>query len=505
MNKNPNNKKVYKSKRAVNTSRYKSNTARVNNTVSNDTTRVIPTVKNQEQHTQVYTHDPNQLYKKPINSSSDTNNTEESTRVIPKVAPRPQQQQPLPPKRVNPNQTNATGNHNVVRRSSGNLNQATVQRNVKRRPNSRPRPKKKYESEKESAAPGVISNVMKAVIYIVSVVIISIFASVFIIAVGNDVFAFVKKDIEMDIAISEYDNTADIAKKLYDYGVIKYPNIFRLYAKLRHKDDNYVGGTYTISPSMNYDQLFTEFKGKNVGRAQISLTIREGWTVDDIIDLFVSNGMGTRAGFIDVINNYDFDYWFVEKLTDLPASRTYRLEGYLFPDTYYFYTDASEMAIIDKFLSNFNRKFQPEWIEYVEGTNYTLDEMIILASMIEAEGKSADEYGNISSVFHNRLNNPTREAMGFLQSDATIQYVLAERITDSTQINLSEDSEYNTYIYIGLPPGPIGNPSLNAIHFALEPYESNYFYFIADNTGKTHFYETHTEHELKKAEIRNSQ
>ena len=553
MNKNPNNDprernqrktNVYKSQRPVNTSGYRT-TQRAVPPMPDDATRVIPAVKNQPaENNSPYRHDPNQLYKVPPPEVSQNKTTMpgaaddlNSTRIIPVVPPQ-RTQSIRPPKYTGTPQDDsstqiipAVKQQQTQRRSpsqqpqniqpapavrrSGNNTQTSRKTPVKTngRPNQntsvkRTQQRKNFGTNKngkingESAAPSVLSNVMKAVIYIVAVLVFSAFLSVYIIIVANDVFAFIKSDIEMDITISEYDNTSDIAEKLYDFGIIKYPSIFRIYAKLRNQNDVYAGGTYTVSPSMNYDQLFIELKGKNIARDQISLTIREGWTVEDIIDLFVSKNMGSRAEFVNVINNHDFDYWFVKELVDLSPDRTYRLEGYLFPDTYYFYTDASEVAIIDKMLSNFNKKFVEPYREFVAGTKYTVDDMIIMASLIQAEARYAEEYGNIASVFHNRLNNPSYEYIGArLQCDATIQYVLAERKENLTAVDLETDNPYNTRIHAGLPPGPIGNPSLNAIHFALEPAETDYYYFVSYPGGKTEFSATNAEHEIKKAEV----
>jgi conserved hypothetical protein, YceG family len=552
MNKNPNNDprrrgqqnrdtKVYKSQRPVNTSEYRS-THRAVKPSPYDATRIMPVVKQDQQPTDnnntVYRHDPNQLYKVPPpdsiadNSSTQTipvvkpqrnqsirppkytgNEQDNSrTQVIPVVKSQQYQQQPQrqhrpqqqyqPPRNVTRVQAQANNQQSPDRRRNSNQ-PANRRQNVNRN-----QPRKNQNSQSRSmdrgngAAPTLVSNVMKAVIYIVAVLVFSGFLALYIIIVANDVFAFNKTDIEMDVTISEYDNTSDIANKLHDFGIIKYPSIFRLYAKLRDQDDNYVGGTYTISPSMNYDQLFIELKGRNIVRDEISITIREGWTVDNIIDLFVSKDMGTRSEFVNVINTYDFDYWFVDELTELSPDRTYRLEGYLFPDTYYFYTDASEIAIIDKLLSNFNRKFVTEYREYIAGTQYSVDDMVILASLIQAEARYVDEYADISSVFHNRLENPGYEYIGGrLQCDATIQYFLTERKEDLTVTDLETDNPYNTRIYAGLPPGPIGNPSLNAIHSALDPADTDYYYFVSYPGGRSEFAATNAEHEANKLKV----
>lgn len=357
-----------------------------------------------------------------------------------------------------------------------------------------------YEQENEPVRrSSALSSLLKAIIYIVFVLTVSIFASYFIISVGNDVFAFVKPDTQITVNVPEFATIDNIADILSEKGVIKYPFFFKLYAVLRKDNGAYVAGEYIVSPSMNYDQLRTELKGKVEERQQISVTIPEGYTVDQIIDLFVNQyGMGTREGFIDAIENGKFDYWFINELKPKPG-RKYRLEGYLYPDTYYFFTDWSEVQILKKLLNNFAAKFDESYKERCAELGMTVDELITLASMIEAEGKYTYEFGAISAVFHNRMNNPSVTG-GMLESDATIQYVLTERHEELTTEDLALDSPYNTYKFAGLPPGPITNPTINAIHSAMYPDDVNYFYFVARPNGQNLFAVTYQEHLKNKQE-----
>jgi len=449
------------------------------------------------------THDPNQFYKQPLNLPQPTDI--ESTRTIPIVKQQQylyQQNQQKPQPR--PIQSQSTKQFPAVRQGQPmppqpRRQQQTYLQNQNRRPPPNRPPVKGRTQPSRDAAPATLSNIMKAIIYIVSIIVISVFLSIYAIAVGNDVFALVKSDAQLEIIIPDYYTTADVARVLKDKGVINYPGIFRLYAKLRHYSDNYVGGTYTISPSMNYDQLVIQFKVKsNASREEISVVIREGWTVDKIIDYFVSLGMGTREKFIDVIQNYDFDFWFVKELTNLSPDRTYRLEGYLFPDTYFFYTDSNEESIIYRMLSNFNNKFPLSFKKLANDKGWPVDNIIILASMIQGEGKFAHEYGMISSVFWNRLTRRHPDLVfGLLQSDATTAYTFEASRTDRkvTPEDLKVVNPYNTYENVGLPPGPIGNPSFNAICFALEPDETDYFFFVSGQDGRTYFAETKAEHD----------
>lgn len=350
------------------------------------------------------------------------------------------------------------------------------------------------EEENEPARRGsALSSLLKAIIYIVFILTVSGFLSYFIISVGNDLFAFVKSDEEITVNIPEYATIDNIADILTQKGIIKYPYIFKIYAMLRKDNGAYVEGEYIVKPSMSYDQLRETLKGPVEERKQISITIPEGYTVDEIIDLFVNQyGMGTREGFVNAIENAEFDYWFLDELKP-KKGRKYRLEGYLYPDTYYFFTDWDEESILKKFLNNFNSKFDKSYKERCEELGMSVDELITLASMVEAEGKFTYEFGAISAVFHNRMNHPSVTG-GKLESDATIQYVLPERHEDLTAEDLALDSPYNTYMYAGLPPGPITNPTINAIYSAMYPDDVNYYYFVARPNGQNLFATTYQEH-----------
>lgn len=368
-----------------------------------------------------------------------------------------------------------------------------------------------------------ITSLLKAVIYIMSILVISGFLSYFAITAGNDVFAFVKDDTEVSVTIGEGTDIKALGEKLASEGVIKYPKVFNLYAKLRKKSGvTLQAGEYTVSPSMNYDSLIAAFaKSKTPERTTVVVTIPEGYTTDQIIDTLVNKyKLSSEAELKDAINNYDFDYWFVKRLaTDgTRAGRRYRLEGYLYPDTYYYFSDASAATIINKMLDNFDKKLKDifrgdktvpgnnyiEKIDHLCGNfNLSFDDIVILASMVQMEGKYTPEFGTISSVFHNRLKNPS-VTNGKLESCATIQYFLEERTPIVSDEQKAIDNPYNTYIYEGLPPGSISNPAQTAIIYALYPDNTQYYYFVAKKDGYSLFAKTYKEH-LKNIELVNSE
>lgn len=348
-----------------------------------------------------------------------------------------------------------------------------------------------------------ITSLLKGIVYIVAVLVISVFASWTIIEVANDVFAFVKSDEAVTVVIEEEMTANDVAQMLYENGIIKYPTMYELFIRLKEESTDYLVGEYEISPSMNYGDINDTFTYIAHTREQVVVTVPEGYTVDQIIDLLLKNGIGTREGFVAAINEFDYGYRFMQGLDDLDPERTYRLEGYLFPDTYYFFKDASEVAVIDKFLVNFERKVSEEYYERADVLGMSMDDLIILASMIQAEGMTLSDFENISSVFHNRLANP--RSYPKMQSDATLQYILDKRKTALTASDLQIDSKYNSYKYNGLPPGSICNPGMDAINCALYPAETGYYYFLADGRGNTYFSETLEQHEALKAKYIDNQ
>ena len=358
----------------------------------------------------------------------------------------------------------------------------------------------------------LVSSLVKAIIYIMVILVVSGCLSVFIITVANDVFAFVKSDQEITLSIPEGLTVKELGEILEKNGVINNASIFDLYAKLRDKNPSFVAGEYTVTPSMNYDQLLRVFaKTVSTQAETVIVVIPEGYTVQKIIDLLVNKyNLSTKEDLEDAINNYDFNYWFVDQLDgNISDYRTYRLEGYLYPDTYYYYTDASAVTIINKMLRNFDVKMKQTFKnctapgdDYIEKINnlctarrMTFDQIVNLASLVQMEAYYDIEYGTISSVFTNRLNNPGYQTAGYLESDATLYYILQDNPPDHlTNAHLNMDHPYNTRVYKGLPPGPITNPTYLAINYALYPENTNYYYFVAKKDGYNLFARTLKEH-----------
>ncbi len=360
--------------------------------------------------------------------------------------------------------------------------------------------------EKKKVFHSLYNTALIAAIYIACVVLVSALLAYFGINWANDIFALVKDETVAVVTVPENATLSEVAQILKENGLIEYPNIFRMYIGFKNRDSDpplsFKAGEYELKSTLNYDQIVGLIKDRR-SRSIITLTIPEGYTVDEIIDLFLENGIGTKEGFVEAIQEYPYDYEFMDALNRIPlsADRKYRLEGYLFPDTYEFYMDSKEIAVIEKMLTAFEMHFEKAYYERLEELGMDLDEVITLASIIQSEGKFTSDFYKISGVFHNRLKSG-RPEFAYLQSDATIQYCLEEHKADLTYEDLEIDHPYNTYKKKGLPPSAIANPGWEAIQAALYPENHQYYYFVSDTDGSTVFAQTLPEHNRNVEKLR---
>ncbi|MDR3120141.1 MAG: endolytic transglycosylase MltG [Clostridiales bacterium] len=297
----------------------------------------------------------------------------------------------------------------------------------------------------------------------------------------------------MYIDIPRGSRTGDIADILEENGLIKYAQVFKILSKINGYDGSYKSGTHIVSKDLNYEELMMVLKGNP---EILRLTFPEGMNARQFYQSFSDSALTHGKELKQYIEAADteFDYAF---LAELPA-RPDRLEGYLFPDTYDFDLNATPKQIIAMFLDNFERKLTEEHYARADEIGLTMDQVIILASIIEREAKSEADRFLVSGVFHNRLNSAD-EGMRRLQSCATIQYVyyqrngiMLRRISDG---NTKIVDPYNTYLHAGLPPGPISNPGISSINAALYPEETDYLYFVARGDGTHVFSRTYEEHQ----------
>ena len=263
-------------------------------------------------------------------------------------------------------------------------------------------------------------------------------------------------------------------------------------------------GIYEISPSMDAPQIYEVLNG-NTTREVVTITFKEGKNVRDFASMVEENfGISKDSVFSKLKDTTYLDsliskYWF---LTDEIKNEDifYSLEGYLFPNTYEFYKDSTLEDIIAKFLDETSSELEP-YRSSIEASEYTVHEVLTLASIVELESFDTDDRKDIAGVFVNRLNSGWA-----LQSCVSTFYAFDINMGDRdlTQEELDDCStKYNTRCstYIGLPVGPIGNPGVTSIDAALNPNKHDYYYFLSDKNLNTYFSSTYSEHEAKQKEL----
>lgn len=311
----------------------------------------------------------------------------------------------------------------------------------------------------------------------------------------NEITKKIESGTTVEIEIPFNSSTDDIAKILEEKDIIKYPRIFKYLSFFNGHEGNYRSGRHLISKELTYDEIMRILSQNPIST---NITIPEGKNFTETVDILLTNNLINKEDFIETASTESFNYKFLE---DVPE-REFPLEGYLFPDTYFFDPSSSSKTVIRRFLDNFNVKFTPEFYRRTEDLGMTVDEVITLASIIEKETKISEEKEIVSSVFHNRLKSQD-PSLKKLQSCATIQYILLERDgkvkEELTYEDTSIEHSYNTYLHEGLPPGPLCSPGLDSIIAALYPNEeSDYMFFVAKGDGSHEFSRTNAEHEAAK-------
>ncbi len=344
-----------------------------------------------------------------------------------------------------------------------------------------------------------------------------------------DVLAFGKNPKEAIITIYKDDDLNDIAKKLEKAGLIEYPQLFKMYMDFSGNDEIEVGVHHLTSMIYDYHAIKTAMAPRVASRDVVDVVIPEGYSCAQIFDLLEEKGVCSVKQLEDYAANGDLnEYWFLEGVA---RGDRYCLEGYLFPDTYQFYKGHDPELVLEKMLDNFDYRFTDIMKEKINTLNerlaatlrsrgygedyiaqhaFTIRQVVIVASMIERETANSSESYDISSVIYNRLTNPANYP--FLNIDATVIYGMGGAKIDPstgeslplTATDLNTDTPYNSYTRKGLIPGPISNPGRNSINAALDPNDTEYYYYVYNPSAGSHlFARNEADHEHNKASVGN--
>ncbi len=325
---------------------------------------------------------------------------------------------------------------------------------------------------------------------------VSILSSAYLLMFGKEMFGIDKSDMEIVIDIPEFASSERIVDMLVENGIVKEKLLFQVVARLQGADGSFIEGPHTLRPNMTYNDMIKELTTRNTPdkvRAICKITLPEGITLFEAAERLEAKQICDSDEFIQVFNSSDFGYDF-EELVRTSSLKFYRMEGYLFPDTYEFYIDEDPRVVAKTIYKNFQFKITADLYGRMEDMEMELEDVLTFASIVQAEARTVSDMKMVASVFHNRLANP--DVYPKLESDPTSVYVREVIIPNSEIFSGTLNDAYDTYIGAGLPPGPIGNPGLDAINAVLYPAESEYYYFCANvETGEVFYAKTLAEHE----------
>lgn len=307
---------------------------------------------------------------------------------------------------------------------------------------------------------------------------------------ATDLLALNKEYSSVIVTVDEGADFDAIVDTLEEEGLIQYKFLFKLYAWFSKAQQKVVAGTYELNTEMDYRALIVNMSSSSSTRQTVDVTVPEGYTLDQIFQLLEDEGVSTVEKLQNMAAEWPYKWEFLQ---DIPLGDYHRLEGYLFPDTYTFYQGEDPKYILNKMLNNFYSKMSQYFDQFTgEDSAYSLHDIVILASMIEKE-TDGEDYRRIASVLYNRLENPSAETVGLLQVDATLVYINGGNVP--TEADKAIDSPYNTYMYQGLPAGPISNPGMASLYAAMNPESTGYYYYVLNpETAQHEFSRTYAEH-----------
>ena len=382
----------------------------------------------------------------------------------------------------------------------------------------RPREPKRRPARKKGYGLFGIPHIIATFVWIGLAIVIGTTAGNVLWLMASDVLAFGVEPKTVTITITEEDTLDTVTEQLHEAEMIRYPELFKFFATFTGKDQEISTGTFTFNapdpetgkiPGISYDYnaLLNSMQQYAPARETVTIFFAEGYTCKDIFEKLEEKGVCSVADLEEYAANGEiYDYWFLE---GVERGHKYSLEGYLFPDTYDFYKDDEPGRVLHKFLDAFDARFTDKMKgrleliggeiedmmrsqglseEFIANHPIGIREIVTIASMIEKESGGADESYTISSVIYNRLTSPSFD---LLQLDATVIYSHIIVFGEEEIQNQYLDEPHNTYVYSWLPIGPIANPGSSSLNAALNPEDTNYYYYaLYENSSKHGFFST---------------
>ena len=336
----------------------------------------------------------------------------------------------------------------------------------------------------------------KGIIALILLIIILLTPIITIVVYFSNLKPVTKDNIIVEFKVEEGDTLLSIANNLEEKDLIKSKLAYKIYLKT-HKANEIKIGKYELNQNMGVKNIINTLTGDNYKEDYINITFKEGLNIRQIAKVIEENTENTEEQVYSLLKDESYinslinEYWFLTN--DIKNEKLYYpLEGYLFPNTYQFKKDATVKDIFKVMLDQMDEELS-KYKAQINNSNYTIHQLMTLASIVELEAGSSHERNGVAAVFYNRIKNNWT-----LGSDVTTYY--AEKKPFSEDLSIDEINECNAYntrstCIVGLPVGPISNPSSESIEGVMNPTTSDYYYFVADKNGNTYFTKTENEHQ----------
>lgn len=297
--------------------------------------------------------------------------------------------------------------------------------------------------------------------------------------------------------ISTGESARQIGESLAKEGLIKDSFYFKFYLWKSGLKSSIKAGEYNLSSAMNIPRIVDIISKGKIIEKEVAVFIPEGLASAEIEEILVENDLLKKGQLEEAVGEKNLKrYYKYDFLLDKPKGAS--LEGYLFPDTYNFYKKTTPEEILEKILNNFDKKVDLKMRAEITRQGKTIFEVLTLASIVQEEANGAGDMKIVAGIFQNRL------AMGkALEADSTINFITKKNMSQALYSDLEISSPYNTYKNIGLPPGPIDNPGLDAIRAVIWPEKNSYLYFLHTPDGKAYYGKTYQDHLRNRAKYLN--
>ena len=322
---------------------------------------------------------------------------------------------------------------------------------------------------------------------IIAIILISVF--ICLLAIGTILLYWPQNDInnKIKVNIPKGSTLAQISEILEEKEIVTNGHMFITATRLMGYSNKIPAGIFALTNAKNNYRIVKQLIQGNP--EMIRVTLLEGWTISQVTEA-ISDSLNISS---EILSTLCYDEQFIDEI----GLKANSLEGYLYPDTYLFLESENDpKEILKQAISEFNSVFNDNLRKRAEQTGFTVNEVLTMASIIEGEAIFDSERPIISAVYHNRLKKRM-----LLQADPTVQYVIKDGPRRLRLSDLKIDSPYNTYVYRGLPPGPISNPGKASILAALYPDDNDYIFFVARGDGYHTFTTTIDEHNRAKREF----